>query len=102
MNWHPRSHKTFRSVTVTVLCCIFFLFHSISSRAWADDLARLSGTVFDPTGAVVGRASVNLKAIAEQREQHTVTNSDGFYSFVGVPPGVYLLRIKAEGFKPVA
>ncbi len=60
--------------------------------------ASLHGEVTDPSGAVVAGASVYLidsKAV----ERSTATDDKGQYSFVGVAPGLYRVRVAASGFE---
>ena len=71
-------------------------------KSWAGSTATVSGAVLDPSGAVIPGASVTLQASADGQEQQTVTNGDGSYSFSGVAPGEYRIRIEAAGFQPQA
>jgi hypothetical protein len=62
--------------------------------------ARLSGTVTDPTGAVVPLASV--KAIANgARVGETTTDASGRYEFQSLPDGPVQLQIERPGFQRV-
>ncbi len=58
----------------------------------------VTGTVFDPTGAVLPNASITLTNVATNVEQSGATGSDGSYRFNLVPPGIYKLSVKAPGF----
>jgi hypothetical protein len=60
--------------------------------------ATLTGVVSDPTQAVVAQASVKLKDMQSGSLRDSVTNGDGFYTFVSVPPSTYELTIEAKGF----
>jgi ankyrin repeat protein len=57
--------------------------------------ASLSGTVTDPTGAVVQGATVTLINSAEHATFNMTTNETGAYSFSFLNPGVY--TVTAEG-----
>ena len=59
----------------------------------------LTGTVADPSGAVVPAANVTLKDQASGVERKTVTNNDGFFSMSAVQPGDYTVVIEAKGFE---
>jgi len=61
--------------------------------------ANISGTVVDPTGAVVANATVAITEEATQVKHSTVSSSSGVYSFPGVPIGTYNLTVTATGFK---
>jgi len=61
--------------------------------------ARISGTVKDPTGAVVPAAQVTAVETQTGIKQKTRTDSQGFYSFPSLPVGHYDLEVRANGFK---
>jgi hypothetical protein len=47
----------------------------------------VSGTVTDPTGAVIAGADVTLTSIATKLSRTTKTNTEGLYRFEAVDPG---------------
>ena len=57
----------------------------------------LRGQVSDELGALVVGATVTLIA-ADGTEKNATTNSDGVYTFSGVAPGAYTLRVVSPGF----
>jgi carboxypeptidase family protein len=59
----------------------------------------LTGTVADPSGAVVPGATISMKNVASGDERRTVSNGDGFFSINAVQPGDYTVSIKAPGFE---
>lgn len=59
----------------------------------------ITGTVYDPSGAVVANASVVLKNAASGDLRRSATNSDGYYSFSSVPVGSYSLTVEATSFQ---
>ena len=59
----------------------------------------LSGNIVDETGALVSGADVTLTNEASKDVRRTKTNSEGFFTFAGVPPGSYAVRIELAGFK---
>ncbi len=58
----------------------------------------LSGTVTDPTGAVVANAAVALKNDATGETRNTTTSSSGLYRFSLLSPGNYTVGVSAQGF----
>ena len=62
-----------------------------------------SGTVFgvitDESGALVPKATVELKDSATGIVRSATTNEAGRYSFVAVNPGTYAVRATAQGFQ---
>src|SRR6201987_291319 len=58
----------------------------------------VTGTVTDPSGAVVPNASVTLNNDATGAARTTTTNSNGAYRFSLLPPGNYNVNVTAQGF----
>jgi hypothetical protein len=58
----------------------------------------VTGTVTDPSGAVVPNASVTLKNSANGASRTTTTTSSGAYRFSLLPPGNYTVSATAQGF----
>jgi hypothetical protein len=63
------------------------------------DTGTISGTVVDPKGGVIPRATVNLTEERTGLSRSTETNAEGFYDFLALPAGVYRLEVEAAGFK---
>ena len=68
---------------------------------FAQTTSRLTGTVHDRSGAVIGGARVVLLNEATGVSFETVTTSAGAYLFDAVKPGSYTVRVAAPGFKSV-
>jgi len=66
---------------------------------WGSVTASISGTVSDPTGAVIPGATVTAHNTETGIDVTTQTNSAGFYSFPALPTGRYEVTIKAGGFE---
>src|SRR5215475_10647140 len=60
---------------------------------------EVNGTVIDPVGAAVPGAIVKLINQATKIETVARPNQGGYYVFVNVRPGPYVLRVEAQGFK---
>src|ERR1700686_1974872 len=60
----------------------------------------LSGTVSDPNGGGVPKASVVITNVATGVDREVTTNSDGFYTAVNLVAGTYQLKVTATGFNP--
>src|SRR5215472_8653525 len=63
------------------------------------DRANLTGTVTDPSGAVVAGASVTAVALQTAASRVTETNSNGVYFLSALPIGAYTVSIKHPGFR---
>ncbi len=61
--------------------------------------ADLSGTVTDPTGAVVAGATITAKGVGTGITRSATSNAEGNYRFVGLPPGDYEISVEAKSFK---
>src|SRR5215471_284162 len=59
----------------------------------------LTGIVSDPSSAVVANAKISLRNQASGDTRETLTNTDGYYSFVSVPPAGYEITVMAPGFE---
>ena len=63
------------------------------------DTGGITGTVHDPTGAVIPNATITLTNEATGVVTTTVSTSTGTYSFSGVRPGTYTVQGEAPGFQ---
>ena len=59
---------------------------------------NITGTVLDPSHAVVSGAPVTLKGLDTGTLASTTTNSNGGYSFSLLKPGHYQITVKQAGF----
>jgi len=66
--------------------------------AFAQENASITGTVTDPTGAVIPNATVILTNTATEHQQKSQANTDGIYIFGNLGVGSYSLSISAKGF----
>src|SRR5215472_13828055 len=62
------------------------------------DRASLSGTVTDPSGAVVAGAKVDATASDTGKARQVLTNEEGIYVIPALPVGTYTLVFSHEGF----
>ena len=73
-----------------------------SGAAWSQSVQGvITGTISDPSGAVVPNATVTLTNVGTNASQSTTTSNDGSYRFSLVPPGAYTVEIKAANFAVV-
>ncbi|HTV65135.1 MAG TPA: carboxypeptidase regulatory-like domain-containing protein [Bryocella sp.] len=79
-------------------CCLAALL--AVAQLQAQNRESLSGTVSDPSGAVVPRATVTVQNTSSGQQEKTTTAENGSYTLPQLPPGEYRLRVEAEGFAP--
>lgn len=80
------------------VCFIWALFLAASSAFAQSDRGTITGTVSDPTGAVVPAAKVTLVNNDNGSKYETVTTSTGNYTLAALPVGGYKLSVEQTGF----
>ena len=58
----------------------------------------ISGTVKDPSGAVIPGATITATDSATNVQSKTVSDDKGFYAFPSLPVGRYNVKVEEEGF----
>ncbi len=84
-----------KSLFAALLC----LMVATGSTVSAQIAARIQGRVVDGSGAVVGKAHVELTEVATGVQRTTTTSSTGDYGFVALSPGAYRIDATAAGFQ---
>jgi len=89
--------KSLHAAFVVVFCL------ALGLRAHAQsNSASLSGTVLDPSGAVVANATVEIHNPVSHFDRSAATDRSGKFSFANVPFNPYHLSVTGEGFTPYA
>lgn len=82
------------------VCSLFIMLLYAGALAYGqNDRATTTGTVTDPTGAVIAGAHISLTEAATATTTTGITNSNGIYTIPGLPVGTYTLEISHTGFK---
>ena len=96
----PASKSIFAAVCNTQalsgLAGAFFLICAMHLAAATG--GSISGTVADPSGAVISGAAVSLINTSQRTIYRAVSNKQGAYSFPNLPVGQYDLNVSAKGF----
>ncbi|HKY28424.1 MAG TPA: carboxypeptidase-like regulatory domain-containing protein [Pyrinomonadaceae bacterium] len=87
--------------TTTYLLTLVLLVFICASLAYAQTAATglVLGTVKDTSDAVVAGAEVTLTDTSTNLARTQTTNDDGLFTFAGLKPGTYQLKVTAKGFK---
>ena len=73
---------------------------SVAGMAQAQaNAADLTGTVTDPSGAVVAGATVIAKGMGTGISRTVTADAEGHYRIIGLPPGEYEVSAEAASFK---
>lgn len=59
----------------------------------------MTGTVTDPTGAVIARAGVTMTRTGTDYKRTATTNEAGQFTIPSLPPSTYRMSVEAPGFK---
>jgi hypothetical protein len=88
--------KSLKAVTIALL---------LLTVAWAypayaqSDRGTLTGTVTDPTGAVVEGAQITVTSIETGEERQATTSAEGNYTVPQLSANTYRVTVEAAGFK---
>lgn len=89
----------FASAVRPMLAVLFLTAIGVTSLRAQVDTGSITGTVTDPSGAVVSGAKVTLTNEGTGTSLSTTTGADGVYEFSPVRIGTYKLDLSAGGFK---
>jgi Carboxypeptidase regulatory-like domain/TonB-dependent Receptor Plug Domain len=92
---------TKKYLSTSLLCFFICLCFTWCLAAQSIVTGGLTGTVTDPSGAVVSGAKITINNPATGESQSTTTSSVGEYRFALLKPGTYDLTIAMQGFKNV-
>ena len=94
-----------RSLRVLLGCASFLLLAVLAffpTAAHAQQtLGTISGTVTDPTGAVVPGADISVRNVATNLTVTAQSKGDGSFSVADLPIGTYEVTIAKQGFEKV-
>ncbi len=80
-------------------CAVLFLWVFLVGAASAQTFGDISGEVTDPSGSIIPGANVTLTNLGTGGSRATTANEAGLYRFPSLAPGMYSVRIEAEGFR---
>ena len=93
--------KFFGPARMVLALSVMGLSMLIANSAWAQVTGgTLSGTLTDPTGAVIPQGHLAITNVATGVNTTAITNADGFYTAANLIPGDYEMTATASGFAP--
>ena len=83
---------------VTAFIILGILFGVLTATTFAQSTASISGTVTDPSGAVVAGAHVTVHSLSTSADRTFDTDANGLYAIPSLQPGDYRVQATASGF----
>lgn len=90
--------KKISQVAIASLVLTFFTCWGVQVAHAQGNEATLTGTVTDPTGAIIPSATIAVTDEASGVVRTTTSDGRGFFSLVGIPVGTYDVKVSARGF----
>ena len=78
--------------------CLAFLSLFFAASAFAQFTGSVQGTVQDPSGAGIAKATVQLVNPATKAIESTTSDASGIFRFLSLAPGTYKVIVEATGF----
>jgi hypothetical protein len=91
----PKKQET----TLKTLLAVTVLVGLSMSGLYAQTFGEVTGSVKDPSGALIPGASVTLTNVNTSAVRNVVTTEAGIYRLPSIAPGQYRLRTELPGFK---
>jgi carboxypeptidase family protein/TonB-dependent receptor-like protein len=95
-----RFERALLGILVVALCLIAA--GTVARAQNAGNSTAVTGTVADPTGAVIPGATVTIHNPVSQFERSTTTDASGNFNFQNVPFNPYHMSVSANGFAAYA
>lgn len=93
-----RATPSRQSIIMIVLLLLAITVPTAAFRAAQNSPASLTGSVYDPTGAVMPGVALTLENAQEEKQQAT-SRADGRFDFPQIAPGKYVLSAALPGFR---
>src|ERR1051326_7576049 len=87
------------AIQLISLLAIFLLSANVALGQAQANAADLQGTVTDASNALVPNATVTARNLATNLSRNAVTNDQGLYRIIALPPGDYEITVEAPNFK---
>src|ERR1035437_1969148 len=87
------------TLRVRILAVLIVLVCSVCAFAQGGGSVAISGTVTDPTGAVIPGANVTVTEKSTSIVHTAVTGASGLFNIPSIRPTTYTVSVEAAGFK---
>jgi carboxypeptidase family protein len=89
---------SYRKSLRTPIAIVLYFALGLGADAQSGSSTSVSGTVLDPSGAVVPNATVEIRNPVSAFDRTTPTDSAGQFTIPNVPFNPYHLKVTAPGF----
>ncbi len=97
--WRAESGSAGSFLSLVTVTCVVLLALAIiaplTAKAQLAGNGAISGTVTDPTGAVISNATITVVAVDTNQSTVRQTTSAGDYNVTPLPPGNYTVTVAA-------
>lgn len=83
--------------SLSLFFCLILAVASVAGQAGGSS-SEIKGRIADPNGALVSGATVTVTDPLRGFSRTAVTDAQGEYRFLSLPPGTYQIRVEAKGF----
>jgi iron complex outermembrane receptor protein len=90
--------RRFPAVLSCVIAALFGICFLVPLQVFAQQTGSLSGSIADPTGGALPKATVVLHGADSSFSKQTTADAQGHFSFDGLLPGSYRVEGSAQGF----
>ncbi len=102
LRWKPRlleSAKFTRFATLLAGFMLLIALAATSNLSAQGITGSITGTVSDPSGAVIAGANVTIRQTSTNEARVVVTSEAGTYTATQLQPGAYTVKVEKAGFK---
>jgi hypothetical protein len=96
----PRTHATFSKLILAGVIVLFLPWFSVKAFAQGETTSAIVGQVSDASGAAVPSATVTIHDTGTGLQRTATTDESGRFNFPQLKPGMYTVRVEAQGFEP--
>jgi hypothetical protein len=86
-------------ITIAAICLAVLCGTGSALRAQSTTQGAIGGTVFDPTDAVIAKATVTIHNDATNAEQTLTSDESGYFKAPLLEPGSYTVTVTSQGFE---